>query len=116
MGSDFRPAKFDIKMWRNDTWVEDFALTTNSVPISLVGATVYIHIVKGCETTPTLTLTNGSGITIIGAGNNTIAVSKLINIDKGNYKWDLQVSFSSGSVVKTYLEGDFIVYDDVTKP
>ncbi len=34
MGSDFRPAKFDIKMWRNDTWVEDFALTTNSVPIS----------------------------------------------------------------------------------
>jgi len=115
MGSDFRPAKFDIKMWRNDTWVEVFALTTNSSPISLSGATVYIHIVKGCETTATLTLTNGSGITITGAGNNQISVSKLINIDKGNYKWDLQVTFSGG-VVKTYLEGDFIVYDDVTKP
>jgi hypothetical protein len=115
MGSDFRPAKFDIKMWRNDTWVEVFALTQNSTPISLVGATIYIHIVKGCEGTATLTLTNGSGITITGAGNNQISVSKLINIDKGNYKWDLQVSYSGG-VVKTYLEGDFIVYDDVTKP
>jgi hypothetical protein len=39
----------------------------------------------------------------------------LVNIDKGNYKWDLQVTFSDGTV-KTYLEGDFIVYDDVTKP
>lgn len=115
MGSDFRPAKFDIKMWRNDTWVEVFALTQNSSPISLAGATIYIHVVKGCEGTATLTLTNGSGITITGAGSNQISVSKLINIDKGNYKWDLQVSYSGG-VVKTYLEGDFIVYDDVTKP
>lgn len=115
MGSDFRPAKFDIKMWRNDTWVEVFALTMNSSPISLLGATIYIHIVKACETTPALTLTNGSGITITGASNNQISVNKLINIAKGNYKWDLQVSYAGG-VVKTYLEGEFNVYDDVTKP
>lgn len=114
MGSDFRPAKFDIKMWRNDTWVETFALTVNSTPISLATATVFIHIIKACETTPALTLTNGSGITITGVSNNQISVSKLINIDKGNYKWDLQVTYAD-TTKKTYLEGDFIVYDDVTK-
>jgi hypothetical protein len=62
-----------------------------------------------------LTLTNGSGITIGGASNNQITISKLINIDKGNYVYDMNVAFSGG-VVKTYLTGDFIVYDDVTKP
>jgi hypothetical protein len=29
--------------------------------------------------------------------------------------WDMQVTFAD-LTVKTYLEGDFIVYDDVTKP
>lgn len=115
MGSDFRPAKFDIEMWRNDTWTEVFALTMNSNPISLLGATIYIHIVKSCESTPALVLTNGSGITITGIGDNEISVSKLIDIPKGSYKWDLQVSYQAG-VVKTYLEGEFNVYDDVTKP
>jgi hypothetical protein len=39
----------------------------------------------------------------------------LVDIAKGNYVWDMQVTFSD-TTVKTYLEGDFIVYDDVTKP
>ena len=60
-------------------------------------------------------MTNGNGITIGGASNNQITISKLINIDKGNYQYDMNVVFSGG-VVKTYLQGDFIVYDDVTKP
>jgi hypothetical protein len=47
--------------------------------------------------------------------NNQITVNKLVDIAKGNYVWDMQVTFTSG-VVKTYLEGDFIVYDDITKP
>jgi hypothetical protein len=115
MASDFRPGTLDIKMWRNDTWKQTYALTVNNVAISLLGATVYIQVRKGCGGDLALSATNGSGVTIGGVGNNEISVNKLVNIDKGNYKWDLQVSFSDGTV-KTYLEGDFIVYDDVTKP
>lgn len=115
MASDFRPATLDIKMWRNDTWKQTYALTVNTVPISLVGATVYIQVRKGCGGALALSATNGSGVTVGGVSNNEINVNKLVNIDKGNYKWDLQVTFSDGTV-KTYLEGDFIVYDDVTKP
>lgn len=115
MASDFRPATLDIKIWRNDTWKQVYALFANTVPINLTAATVFIQVRKGCGGTLALSLTNGNGVTIGGANNNEISVDKLVNIDKGNYKWDLQVTYSDGTV-KTYLEGDYIVYDDVTKP
>ena len=115
MASDFRPGKLDIQMWRNDTWQQVFTLLADTTPINLTGATVYIQVRKGCGGTLALTLTNGSGVTIGGASNNQITVNKLVDIAKGNYVWDMQVTFSD-TTVKTYLEGDFIVYDDVTKP
>lgn len=115
MAANFRPGKLDIQMWRNDTWQQVFTLLADTTPISLVGATIYIQVRKGCGGVLALSLTNGSGATIIGTFNNEISVSKLVNIDKGNYVWDMQVTFPD-LTVKTYLEGDFIVYDDVTKP
>ena len=115
MASDFRPGNLDIQMWRNDTWGQAFTITSNSSPVNLSGSTITIQIRKGCGGTLALTLTNGSGITIGGVGNNQVTVSKLIDIANGNYVWDMNVAFSGG-VVKTYLTGDFIVYDDVTKP
>jgi hypothetical protein len=115
MASDFRPGTLDIQIWRNDTWQQVFTLLADTTPINLTGATVYIQVRKGCGGTLALTLTNGSGVTIGGANNNQITVNKLVNIDKGNYVWDMQVTFTS-TVVKTYLEGDYFVYDDVTKP
>jgi hypothetical protein len=114
MASDFRPATLDIKIWKNDTWSQTFALTANSTPIDLSTATVRIQIRKGCGGTLMVTLTNGDGITIGGVGNNEITIGKIISIDKGNYFWDMEVTQSVDSV-KTYLTGDFIVYDDITK-
>jgi len=114
MASDFRPATLDIKLWRGDTWSQTFALTANSSPIDLSTATVTIQIRKGCGGTLMVTLTNGDGITIGGVSNNQITIGKVISIDKGNYFWDMQVTQSVSSI-KTYLTGDFIVYDDITK-
>jgi hypothetical protein len=115
MASDFRPGKLDIQIWRNDTWQQVFTLLADTTPINLSSATVYIQVRKGCAGTLALSLTNSSGVTIGGVSNNQITVNKLVDIAKGNYVWDMQVTFTTG-VVKTYLEGDFIVYDDVTKP
>jgi hypothetical protein len=92
-----------------------FTLLADTTPINLSGSTVYIQVRKGCAGTLALSLTNGSGVTIGGVSNNQITINKLVDIAKGNYVWDMQVTFTTG-VVKTYLEGDFIVYDDVTKP
>ncbi len=115
MASDFRPGKLDIQMWRNDTWQQVFTLLADTTPINVIGSTVYIQVRKGCGGVLALTLTNGSGVTLGGVDNNQITVKKLVDIAKGNYVWDMQVTFAD-LTVKTYLEGDFIVYDDVTKP
>jgi len=116
MATDFRPGKNDIQIWRNDTWRQTFVLTQNSTPINLTGATITIQVRKGCDGVLALSATTGGGgITIAGAGNNEITVDKLVNIAKGKYVYDINVVFSSG-YVRTYLEGDFIVYEDVTKP
>lgn len=116
MASDFRPGRNDVMITRNDTWVQSFVLTASTVPVDLTGSTITIQIRKGCDGVLALTAsTGGNGVTISGAGNNQINVSKLINIEKGKYVYDINVAFNSG-VVKTYLEGDFIVYEDVTKP
>jgi hypothetical protein len=116
MASDFRPGVNDIQIWRNDTWRQTFVLTQNSVAINLTGATITIQVRKGCDGVLALSATTGGGgITIGGAGSNEITVDKLVNIAKGKYVYDVNVVFSSG-YVRTYLEGDFIVYEDVTKP
>lgn len=115
MSSDLRPAKWDIAMWRNDYWVQVYSLTLDSNPIDLQNATVNIQIRKGCGGTLALSLTNGNGVTITGANNNQVSISKLVDIEKGMYRWDMQITYASG-VVKTYIEGDFEVQDDVTKP
>jgi Ethanolamine utilization protein EutJ (predicted chaperonin) len=116
MATDFRPGKNDIQIWRNDTWRQTFVLTQNSVAINLTGATITIQVRKGCDGVLALSAsTGGNGVTIAGAGNNEITVNKLVNIAKGKYVYDINVVFSSG-YVRTYLEGDFIVYEDVTKP
>jgi len=116
MASDFRPGVNDIQIWRNDTWRQTFVLTQNSVAINLTGATITIQVRKGCDGVLALTAsTGGGGVTIGGVGNNEITVDKLVNIAKGKYLYDINVVFSSG-YVRTYLEGDFIVYEDVTKP
>lgn len=116
MASDFRPGINDVMITRNDTWVQSFVLTASSVAIDLSGATITIQIRKGCDGLLMLTAsTGGNGVTISGAGNNQINVSKLINIAKGKYEYDVNVAFNSG-VIKTYLAGDFTVYEDVTKP
>jgi hypothetical protein len=115
MSSNFKPANNSVDIVSGDTWSETFELTLNTVPIVLTGSTIVISIYKGCSTTTALwTATNGSGVTITGAGFNEISLSKLVNLDKGNYIWDLKVTYIGG-IVKTYVWGDFIIYENINQ-
>lgn len=115
MAGDFRPAKYNIKLWKGNTWAEVFALFKDSVPINLSAAEVRIQL-RRKPTSPTadVTLTEADGITVGGANNNEITVSKRINIAAGTYYWDL-LTINAG-VYKTYLWGEFIVYEEITEP
>jgi hypothetical protein len=109
MTSDFKPAELDIEIVKGDYWVETFALSVDGTPINLSTADVHLEITQGCSTTILWEATVGDGITIGGVSNNQINVSKLVNLDAGNYEYDLKVTYTTG-VVKTYLWGNFNVY------
>ena len=113
--ADFRPAKYNIQIWRNDSWTQIFALLANEVPIDLSGSIIEIQV----RTTPTatnaeLTLTLGNGLTIGGVDNNQVIINSIVDISAGNYVYDLTVVFPS-EIVKTYVWGTFIVFEDITK-
>lgn len=110
MNSDFKPAELDIEIVKGDYWVEVFALSLNSTPINLSSQNVEIEITQGCSTTILWSATSGDGITITGASNNQISLSKLMNLDAGNYEYSLKVTYTTG-VVKTYIWGNFVVYE-----
>lgn len=112
---DLRPAKHDIKTWRNDTLAINFELSIDGAPIDLSGATIRMQVRPDYgSNTLTLAFTEGSGITVSGANNNMIEVKKLINIASGNYVYDLEAQFANTDV-KTYVKGNFTVSEDSTK-
>jgi hypothetical protein len=85
------------------------------VPIDLSTAAVEIEIRKTItSSTVELTLTeSGGGITVGGQNNNMITINKDINLAAGNYVYDMAVKFSNTNI-KTYIWGNFIVYQDIT--
>ncbi len=114
--ADFRPAQYNIQLWRNDSWVQTFAITAENVPVNLTGSTITIQVRKTANASAVdLSLsTGGNGITISGVGNNQIVLNKVVNIAAGNYLYDMNVTSPSG-VVKTYVWGTFLVQEDITK-
>ncbi len=90
-------------------------MTANTVPIDLSTAAVEIEIRKTINSsTVELTLTeSGGGITVGGVNNNMITINKDINLAAGNYVYDMAVKFSNTNI-KTYIWGNFIVYQDIT--
>lgn len=109
--SDYRPARLNLQLWRGDTWSQTFTLTQDGDPYSLSGASAKIQIRKKPQSTDVILLIDGANCAI---SSNVITVSKLLAIDAGEYYWDLQVTFSDGTV-KTFLWGSFNVNQDVTR-
>jgi len=110
------PGSYTIQAYRNDTLQLTFTITDGSAqPISLSTADVKMQIRRHPDGDVEQALTEGNGITVGGANNNVITISKVISIENGgNYVYDLQASFASGVVI-TYVKGYFILFEDVTK-
>jgi hypothetical protein len=114
--ADFRPAQYNISIWRNDTWSQVMVITANEVPVSLVGSEVEIQVRKKPNSdTAEMTLTEqNGGITVGGVNNNQITINYPVDIAAGTYVYDMVVVFPNGNE-KTYIWGNFIVYEDITK-
>jgi hypothetical protein len=115
--ADLRPAQYNVKIWRNDSWAQTFALLADTTPIDLSGSTILIQVRPApASATIALTLsTADSSISIGGANRNQITLNKKVDVTAGSYVYDMNVTFPSGEV-KTYIWGNFIVQEDISKP
>lgn len=114
--ADLRPAQYNVKIWRNDSWAQTFAILADTTPIDLSGSTILIQVrptPSSTEVALTLT-TDDSSIGIGGVDNNQITLNKIVDVAAGAYVYDMNVTFPSGEV-KTYLWGNFIVSEDISK-
>lgn len=115
--ADLRPAQYNVKIWRNDTWSQTFAILADTTPVDLTGCTILIQVrPTPASTSVLLTLsTANSSISIGGVSRNQITLNKIVDVAAGSYVYDMNVTFPSGEV-KTYLWGNFIVSEDISKP
>ena len=114
---DLRPAQYNVKIWRNDSWAQTFAILSNDVAVDLSGSTIVIQVRATADSSTallTLTTTDNS-ITIGGTSHNLITLNKKVTIAAGSYVYDMNVTYPSGEV-KTYIWGTFFVQEDITKP
>lgn len=110
------PAVITQKAYRNDSYEQVISILDGSGnPISLATADIKLQVRTHSDGDVLLTMSEGSGITVGGAGNNVITISKIISIQTGGkYYYDLQATFADGTV-QTYLRGQFIVTEDITQ-
>lgn len=110
------PAVVTQKAYRNDSYQQTISILDGSgSPISLATADVKMQIRNYPDGDVLQSLTQGNGITVGGANNNVITISKIISIQVGGkYYYDLQATFADGTV-QTYLRGQFIVTEDITQ-
>jgi hypothetical protein len=103
---------------KGDTFEEvAFAIRKNNAVLSLTGAVIRMQLRAECGGLIALNLTSvaNAGITITNAAGGLFKINKqIINIASGLYEYDLQITFSDGTV-KTWLSGDFLIECDITR-
>jgi len=92
-----------------------FTITVNNEPLDLTNATILCQFKKSASFNPALTWTELNGITIINTPlhNQFKFNSQIIDIESGNYVYDIQITLNSGDVV-TYIKGNLTLVESVS--
>jgi len=101
---------------RGDTWdgINTIGIKVNGVPVNLSGAQVVMEFREDYDSPIALTLsTLTSTISVLPNLSSVRVLPVLIDIPPATYKWDLQFNYSN-TTVKTYLEGTWEIYFDIT--
>lgn len=107
------PVSLNFSMWKGDTFKKTLTFTdVSGNALNLSTATIKMQIRKkaGEPVLQTLSINNG----IVVSGTNNVVFNKVIDIEGGTYRYDIEVTFQSG-VVRTYVSGQFKVMDDITR-
>lgn len=107
----------DITCMRNDTFKLDMDWEdADDTAIDLTAYTFKMQVRKKSDSTSALlTFSDSEFTTKDSSGNLTLVkAASLMTIKAGNYRYDLQATHTDGTV-STWLNGLFIVKDDVTE-
>lgn len=107
----------NFRVYKGDFWSVPLVFTdTDDNPIDFTGVEFKMQVKKVASGSfKEMELTNGDGIEISGADNNTVTIEKNpLDIAAGKYKYDLQATLTNGKIV-TYIYGVIDVKEDVTR-
>lgn len=106
------PGELNITIYKGDTFSKVFTLTDNEGnPVDLTECSVAMQVRKKPGGEVLVNLSEGNGLTVV---DNTVTASFNVEIPKGGYRWDMQFTYN-GDIVRTYINGDFFVEDDITR-
>lgn len=107
----------NFKHKRGDTFeAVDFELTINEIAVDLSDTIIRMQLRKeyGGVIALNLTSVDNAGITITDAVNGLFKINEqVINIDACKYLYDIQFDFDGE--IKTYISGEFLITNDVTR-
>lgn len=97
--TNLEPVEENITFYNGQTWKESWTATDDAGdPIDLSTATVLIQVRKKQDSGSELIFEADNdaigGITISGAGNDTIDLLKILDGDLGTWFWDLRITLS----------------------
>jgi hypothetical protein len=112
------PGTYNITCPQGATFDRTFTINVDGTPMNLTGYTAAMQVRETYDSsTPTISLTNGSGITLGGtAGTIAVLISSTASaaITDGFYSYDLEIT-SGGGVKDRILQGKFVVTPEVTR-
>jgi hypothetical protein len=108
-------SNYNITVYDNDTYPGvEFTITVNSIPLSLVDASIRMQVRQTRTEPAVIDISSGSGITITdaAAGKFKIDAQIFTGVPK-TYLYDIEITLADNSV-KTYIKGNFIILGDIT--
>lgn len=111
--------RYTIKLKRGDSWKETTMTVTDKLtgaPISMIGTSVLLQVRRQPDATVERSLSIGSGLEIIGSGDNVIkiAASTPVGLEAGIYLYDFQITWQDDTI-ETPFQGEVIVESDISQ-
>jgi hypothetical protein len=102
---------------RGDTWdgISSIGIKVNGAPVNLSGSLITMEFREDYDSPVALTFSTATSTIIIQPSLSSIKIPPIkITIPPATYKYDLQIIYPD-STTKTYMEGSWQIYFDVTK-
>jgi hypothetical protein len=92
----------------------EFSVKRNGSPLNLTGASIELEVRQNYGSTPVLSFSIGSGITVTNLTGGAFKINEqTINCTPGRYIYDIEITLADATV-HTWIQGEWTVVGTVT--